>query len=100
MTPWCYQKFILALKKLKAAGVLVQDFSGKFDIYSLKGAHPNQQKEIFDEIKLLVARDISAELVENTIASAAIFGFQFPLSFVCDVNILNIFHDISFLINY
>jgi len=88
LQPWknvdSIQKFVLALKKLRAAGVLVQDFSGKFDIYSLKGAHPNQQRDIFDELKKLVARDLPRDLVERAIASAAIFGFQFPLSFVCD----------------
>jgi len=86
LKPWTnidtVQKFVLALKKLKAAGVLKQNLDGKFRILSLQGAHPSQQREIFTELKVLISDKLGNNLVEETLAAAAIFGFHFPVGFI------------------
>lgn len=86
LRPWTnvdsIQNFILALKKLKAAGVLKQNFNGKFKVYSLQGAHPNRQKEILKELVELVSTSASPNIVDETLMAASIFGFQFPVSFI------------------
>ncbi|AUQ52412.1 putative ATPase (plasmid) [Phaeobacter inhibens] len=86
LRPWTnvdsVQKFILALKKLKAAGVLAQNLDGRFTIHSLQGAHPDQQKDILEEIVALVANRLETDKADDVLAAAAIFGFQFPAEYI------------------
>lgn len=86
LKPWInvdsVQKFILALKKLKAAGVLTQTLDGKFRIYSLQGAHPDQQREILEELIALITKSVGGADVDSILAAAAIFGYHFSAEFI------------------